>query len=89
MSAYQWTRIQAIGLPSRLDALYLSHEIGYLKPAPEAFRVALSGMALPAGDALFLDDGAANVQAAQALGMKAHLVRGPAEAQSVLKTYGY
>lgn len=88
MSAFQWTRIQAMGLPARFDAIYLSHEIGCLKPAAEAFRVALDGMALPPGEVLFLDDGAANVEAARALGIEAHLVRGPVEAESVLQAYG-
>ena len=76
------------GLPARFDALYLSHEIGCLKPAPEAFRLALDGMALPSGEVLFLDDGAANVDSARALGIQAHLVRGPAEAEAVLQAYG-
>jgi putative hydrolase of the HAD superfamily len=88
VSAFHWTGIQAMGLPARFDALYLSHEIGCLKPAPEAFRVVLDGMALPPGEVLFLDDGAANVQAARALGIEAHLVRGPAEAESILHAYG-
>jgi putative hydrolase of the HAD superfamily len=86
--AFQWTRIQAMGLPARFDALFLSHEIGWLKPAPEAFQAALAGMALSPGDVLFLDDGAANVEGARALGIEAHLVRGPAEAESILHAYG-
>jgi putative hydrolase of the HAD superfamily len=88
MSAFQWTRIQAMGLPSRFDAIYLSHEIGCLKPAPEAFQAALDDLALPPGEVLFLDDGSANVQAARALGIQARLVRGPVEAESVLQAYG-
>jgi putative hydrolase of the HAD superfamily len=88
MSAFHWNQIHAMGLPARFDAIYLSHEIGCLKPAPEAFQAALDGMALPSGEVLFLDDGAANVQAARTLGMEAHLVRGPAEAEAVLQAYG-
>ena len=88
MSAFQWTRIQAMGLPARFDRIYLSHEIGCLKPAPEAFWVALDGMALSPSEVLFLDDGTANVQAARALGIEAHLVRGPVEAESILRARG-
>ena len=87
-SAFHWSRIRAMGLPVRIDAIYLSHEIGCLKPAPEAFHVALDGMALPPGEVLFLDDGAANVDSARALGIQAHLVRGPVEAESVLRAHG-
>jgi putative hydrolase of the HAD superfamily len=87
MSAFHWTRIQAMGLPERFDTICLSHEIGCLKPSPEAFEAALDGMALTPGGVLFLDDGAANVKAARALGIEAHLVRGPGEAESVLKRY--
>ena len=70
MSAFHWARIQAMGLAVRFDAIYLSHEIGCLKPAAEAFRLALDGMALPPGEVLFLDDGAVNVEAARDLGIE-------------------
>ncbi len=88
MSAFHWTRIQAMGLPARFDAIFLSCEIGWLKPAAEAFHAALDSMALPPGEVLFLDDGATNVQAARALGIEAHLVRGPADAEAVLQAHG-
>ena len=44
-------------------------------------------MGLPPGEVLFLDDGAANVEAARELGIEAHLVRGPAEAEAILQGY--
>ena len=88
ISTYHWTRIAAMGWPERFDALYLSCEIGYLKPSVEAFRVALDGMRLPPAQVLFLDDGQANVSAARSLGMEALVVRGPEEARLVLEQYG-
>jgi glucose-1-phosphatase len=88
MSALHWNRIKAMGLPERFEAMYVSHEIGYLKPSQEAFRVALEGMGLAPAEVLFLDDGAANVRAAGALGMKAHVVKNPEQARVVLESYG-
>jgi putative hydrolase of the HAD superfamily len=87
-SAMHWQRIAATGLPSRFERTFLSHEIGHLKPSPDAFHCALRGLELPASDVLFLDDGVRNVTAAAALGMPAHVARNPAEARSVLVEYG-
>jgi FMN phosphatase YigB (HAD superfamily) len=33
LSAFHWDRIKAMGLPKRFEAMYVSHEIGYLKPS--------------------------------------------------------
>ena len=87
-SAVHWERIAATGLAVRFERTFLSHEIGCLKPSPDAFHHALRGLDVPASDVLFLDDGARNVTAAAALGMQAHLARNPAEARSVLVDYG-
>jgi putative hydrolase of the HAD superfamily len=86
-SAVHWDKIQAMGIVDRFDQTYLSHQIGYLKPATEAFLVALEGMGLSPSDVLFLDDGLRNIDAARSLGMQAHLARGPGEARSVLAQY--
>jgi HAD superfamily hydrolase (TIGR01509 family) len=88
MSALHWDAIAATGLTQRFDQVFVSHEIGCLKPASEAFEVAVNGMQLQPSEVLFLDDGQRNVDAATALGMEAHLVRGPAEARAVLAMYG-
>jgi len=87
-SAVHWEKIRAMGLLSRFDQAYLSHQIGCLKPAMEAFVVALEGMGLLPPNVVFLDDGARNIDAAAKLGMHAHLARGPEEARRVLSHYG-
>jgi putative hydrolase of the HAD superfamily len=75
-------------LATRFERAFLSHEIGHLKPSPEAFCSALRGLDLPASAVLFLDDSAANVAAAAALGMPAQLARNPAEARAALVDHG-
>jgi HAD superfamily hydrolase (TIGR01509 family) len=87
-SAVHWEKIQAMGLVDRFDHVYLSHQIGHLKPAAGAFLAALEGMRLSPPEVLFLDDGLRNVEAAKALGMQAQLARGPQEARRVLAQYG-
>ena len=87
-SAVHWDKIRAMGLVDRFDQTYLSHQIGCLKPATEAFLVALEGMGLSPSDVLFLDDGLRNIDAAMKLGMHAHVARGPEEARRVLAQYG-
>jgi glucose-1-phosphatase len=87
-SAAHWDSITAMGLTNRFEQTYLSHQIGYLKPAAEAFLVALQGMGLSPSEVLFLDDGLRNVDAARALGMDAHLAEGPEEARGVLVQHG-
>jgi glucose-1-phosphatase len=88
MSAVHWDAIAAMGLTQRFDHVFVSHGIGYLKPASEAFEVALDGMQLRPAEMLFLDDGQRNIDAAKAIGMEAHLVRAPDEARAVLMEYG-
>ncbi len=87
-SPIHWSTIKAMGLPARFELTYLSHETGFLKPSAEAFAVALDGMGLRPAEVLFFDDGVANVRAARSLGVKAHVVRSPAQARLVLKEYG-
>jgi len=87
-SAVHWDTIAATGLTHRFERAFLSHQIGYLKPSPEAFACALRGLDLPASDVLFIDDSQRNVAAAATLGMHAQLARNAAEARSVLIEYG-
>lgn len=56
-------------LPYYFEKLYLSYQVGYTKPDREIFAYMLEDSALRPEETLFVDDGAANVAAAQALGM--------------------
>lgn len=57
------------GLNDYFDKLYLSYEIGYTKPHERIFNFMLEDAKINPDEALFVDDGLANVQAAQKLGM--------------------
>ncbi|MCR5078033.1 MAG: HAD family phosphatase [Prevotella sp.] len=52
-----------------LDDLYVSYQLGSLKPSPDYFRAILSAEDIQAGHVLFVDDSPANVAAAEALGI--------------------
>jgi len=54
---------------SALDLVMMSNEVKLLKPDPEIFQLALELLGVAAVDALFIDDAAANVAAAQEIGM--------------------
>ena len=56
------------------DGLFLSYEHGVLKPDPAFFERALATFGLNPRDCVFLDDVKENVDAAAALGIRAHQV---------------
>jgi putative hydrolase of the HAD superfamily len=58
-------------LLGRFDPMLFSFQLGVLKPAEEAFRLALEALGADAREVCFIDDTAANVEAAAAMGMHA------------------
>ncbi len=64
--------LEALGLAERLDFVVNSSEVGFAKPSPQIFARALAIAGATAPDTMFVDDTAANVSAAAALGMHAH-----------------
>ncbi len=58
---------------AKLDLVMMSNEVELLKPDPEIFRLALELLEVGAEDAFFVDDHQVNVDAATALGLRAHL----------------
>ena len=66
------TDLQQLGLLDEFDVIVNSSEIGYAKPQPEIFHAALAKVEIRATEALFVDDSAGNVAAAQQLGLAGH-----------------
>ena len=87
-SAAHWVHVESTGLTTQLDHLFLSHEIGHLKPDHKAFQAAVDGLQLPAEEIIFFDDNIDNVHAANAFGLKAHQALNPSQAKQVLNQYG-
>lgn len=87
-SAAHWVHVEATGLTQKLDHLFLSHEIGHLKPNHQAFQAAIDGLQLPAEEVIFFDDNIDNVNAANAFGLKAHQAFNPTQARHILNQYG-
>lgn len=83
-----WKVVEATGLTEKIDHLFLSHEIGHLKPAPQSFQAAVDGLGFPAEEIIFFDDNIDNVNAANAFGLKGHQALNPEQAKQVLNQYG-
>jgi glucose-1-phosphatase len=70
------------------DAHVLSHEVGLLKPDPAIFQRALRTSGLTASRTVFLDDIAANAEAARHVGMQAIHYQNPDQARAELTKLG-
>lgn len=86
--ALHWERMSTWGLRERFAHVVLSHEIGYLKPQPQAYLAALAAMDLAASQVLFLDDSRSNVSAARAVGLHAELAGNALDAGAIVRAYG-
>ncbi len=71
------------------DCLTLSSEIGTAKPEAEIFRHCLECLQVAPHEALFVDDRAVNVQAAQELGIRGIVANSPAELRRQLGAIGF
>lgn len=70
-----------------LDRIFASCEMGLRKPEPEAFEYVAREIGVPLERILFLDDTAANVEGADALGMKTVHVRSPQDVVRALSPW--
>lgn len=69
-------RAREAAMFDRFRDIVVSGDEKLVKPDPAIFRLALDRFGLRAEQAYFVDDNAANVAAAQALGIRSHLFRG-------------
>ncbi|MHB1575875.1 MAG: HAD family hydrolase [Candidatus Dormibacteria bacterium] len=80
------------GISQRFDEIVLSSEIGWRKPAPEAFAALLGRLGIPAERAWFVgDEMEADIAGAEAAGMTALLAPGsppPAGSPPALRSWG-
>ena len=84
-NALHWSQVTADSdVFDDFDALFLSYETGYFKPAAGAFEQVVAHYACAPHDIAFLDDTPVNVDAAKAAGMQAYCVKGPLEARKHL-----
>lgn len=67
------------------DRLFLSHELGVMKPDPRYFTLVAAGLGVAAASCVFVDDRADNVAAADAAGMHAIRYEGPASLMTSLE----
>jgi HAD superfamily hydrolase (TIGR01509 family) len=76
------------GFTGQFDVAFSSHLLGRIKPDRDVFELVLERLAVRPGDALYFDDSPACVEAAHRLGIRAHLVGGPAACRRVLEKVG-
>ena len=76
-----WPDLRAYIVENKFDdAFYnmiISAEVGVMKPQPKIYQLALEQAKVRADEAVFIDDMPANIEAANALGMRGILFRDP------------
>jgi putative hydrolase of the HAD superfamily len=75
--------VDAAEFAEMFEARIFSCRIGAVKPEPEIYAGALERLGAAASDVVFVDDRPANVDAARALGIRAHLFGDPAEIDAI------
>lgn len=79
---------KSFGFLDQFDGIVVSGEEGLLKPEPEIYRLLLDRYGLAAGDCLFIDDVADNVEGARAIGMQAYQFESAAALRAELSRHG-
>jgi putative hydrolase of the HAD superfamily len=80
--------LETLGLSRHLDFIVSSSDVGFAKPAREIFVRALAVAGAQPAEAVFVDDTAPNVAAADALGIRSHHFVSPAGLTAFLQSIG-
>ena len=89
MSVETWPGTRAMSPAfERLGDVVVSAEVGLIKPEPMIFGVVLERAGLAAEELLFVDDSAANIAAARALGFAVHQFTDPAALRPAMEAHG-
>lgn len=70
------------------DVIVISAEVELTKPNPAIYRLVLERLGVDAGEAIFTDDNAPNITAAQSVGMQAVLFQGVEKLKADLAARG-
>ena len=81
-------RARESALFDRFRDVVVSGDEKLVKPDPAIYRLALARFGIEAGEAVFVDDNPANVDAANALGIHAHLFRDAPTFRTFLAKHG-
>jgi putative hydrolase of the HAD superfamily len=88
-NATHWRRNnEVLGVAALFERAFASHELGLRKPDLAIYEHALQELGVSAGETVFFDDLAENVEAARAVGMTAHQVRGVDELRACIIEQG-
>lgn len=83
-----WRRLrQCPGFLDRFQQVFVSFEIGKIKPDPDVFEYVLARLDGPPESVLFFDDNIECVEAARRLGMRACQVKGIAAVRAALEMH--
>lgn len=85
-NALHWARFD--GFAGVFDVALSSHRIGLIKPDAACFEHAIAACGTPAGDILYFDDAAPNVEAARRSGMQAMRAEGFVDVTNLLRRRG-
>lgn len=88
-NALHWERLtREMGIEALFDRHFVSHLTGRLKPDRGAFEYVVERLGVEPQAILFIDDNAANVQAAAAVGMRALRAEGARRVERLLEGTG-